>query len=294
VNAPPPAPRPPYPTPRIEAEALPAPRLDAPVDLTELPALGPGRSWSTPALITAGIGALLLGFAGLNASNFIADEFARAQGLGWAALGFTGLGFSLIGAGILRETASLAALRAVDRLRADLASADPHRRVRAARAWVRHLPEAGTLLPAIAAINDPDAVLTLLRAGPAAALRAQSEALGRAAAMQAVAGIAAMPSPGLAALFIAWRGLRLVRQIAALHGFRPGLVASLALVRRTALSAGAVAGSEIAANAAAHALVSNPLLQHLAGDMAGAGVAARRMVVLARAADAACSPVPPE
>jgi len=151
-----------------------------------------------------------------------------------------------------------------------------------------------SLLPAIAAINDPDAVLTLLRAGPAAALRAKSEALGRTAALQAVAGIAAMPSPGLTALYIAWRGLRLVRQVATLHGFRPGLFASLALVRRTALSAATVAGSEMAANAAAHALVSNPLLQHLAGDMAGAGVAARRMIVLARAADAACSPVPVE
>jgi putative membrane protein len=284
----------PPPRPRIEAEALPAPRLDAPLDLTESAVPARKAGWSTPALITGGLGLLLLGFAGLDASNFVADEFTRGQALGWAALGFTGVGFTLIGAGVLRETASLAALRAVDRLRADLASPDPHRRVRAARAYVKHLPEAPTLLPAIAAINDPDAILALLRAGPAAALRAQSEVLGRAAALQAVAGIAAMPSAGLAAIFIAWRGLRLVRQVAALHGFRPGLIASLALIRRTALSAGAVAGSEIAVNAAAHALVSNPLLQHLAGDMAGAGVAARRMVVLARAADAACSPVPAE
>jgi len=32
----------------------------------------------------------------------------------------------------------------------------------------------------------------------------------------------------------------------------------------------------------------------VAGDVAGAGVAARRMMVLARAAAAACSPLPPE
>jgi putative membrane protein len=48
------------------------------------------------------------------------------------------------------------------------------------------------------------------------------------------------------------------------------------------------------ANTAAHALLSNPLLAQLAGDMAGAGIAARRMIVLARAADAACSPLPPD
>jgi hypothetical protein len=37
-------------------------------------------------------------------------------------------------------------------------------------------------------------------------------------------------------------------------------------------------------NAATHAMVSHPLLRHVAGDVAGAGVAARRMIVLARAA----------
>ena len=144
------------------------------------------------------------------------------------------------------------------------------------------------------AINDPDAILALLRAGPAATLRAQADALGRMAALQSVAGVAAMPSPALAGLFVAWRGLRLIRQVAALHGLKPGFLATVGLLRRTALSAGAVAGMEIAANTAAHALLSNPLLQHVAGEMAGAGVAARRMVVLARAATVACSPVPEE
>jgi putative membrane protein len=282
-------------TPRIEAEELPAPRLEPVVALPDLPDIAaPRRAWSMPALVASGASVLVLGLAGIETSNLVADEFARGPILGWATLGVAATGFSLIGVGILREAVALGALRSVDRLRLDLAGNDARRRVRAARAWVRDLPEAPTLLPAIAAINVPDAVITLLRAGPAAALRAQAEALGRAAALQAVAGIAAMPSPGLAALYIAWRGLRLVRQVAALHGFRPGLFGTLALVRRTALSAATVAGTEMAANAAAHALLSNPLLQHVAGDMAGAGIAARRMIVLARAADAACSPVPTE
>jgi putative membrane protein len=280
--------------PRIEAEELPAARLEPIPLLPDLPDLARKRPWGMPALVLTGASILILGLAGIETSNLVADEFIRGPILGWSTLLVAITGFSLIGVGIVRELAALAAIRSIDRLRLDLASTNASRRVRAARAWVRELPEAPTLLPAIAAINDPDAVLTLLRAGPAAALRAKSEALGRTAALQAVAGIAAMPSPGLTALYIAWRGLRLVRQVAALHGFRPGLFASLALVRRTALSAATVAGSEMAANAAAHALVSNPLLQHLAGDMAGAGVAARRMIVLARAADAACSPVPVE
>jgi hypothetical protein len=43
------------------------------------------------------------------------------------------------------------------------------------------------------------------------------------------------------------------------------------LLRRTALAAATVAATEIAVNAATHAMVSHPLLRHLAGDVAGAG-----------------------
>jgi len=64
------------------------------------------------------------------------------------------------------------------------------------------------------------------------------------------------------------------------------------LLQKTALAAASVAATEIAVNAATHAVVSHPILRHLAGEVAGAGVAARRMIVLARAAGAACSPLP--
>jgi putative membrane protein len=84
-----------------------------------------------------------------------------------------------------------------------------------------------------------------------------------------------------------------VRQIAELHGLRPGVLGTLALLRRTAMAAAGVAAADMAIDTAARAALSNPLLQHLAGDVAGAGIAARRMVVLARAATAACSPLPP-
>jgi putative membrane protein len=133
-----------------------------------------------------------------------------------------------------------------------------------------------------------------LRAGPVADLRTRSDALGRTAAVQMAAGIAATPAPALAVLLVAWRGVRLVRQVAALHGMRPGLLGTLGLLRRSVLAAGMVAGSEVAINAAAHALLSNPLLTHALGEMAGAGVAARRMILLARSTAAACSPLPPE
>jgi len=54
-----------------------------------------------------------------------------------------------------------------------------------------------------------------------------------------------------------------------------------------------VVATDLAIDTLARAALSSPLLQHVAGDVAGAGVASRRMIVLARATAAACSPVPP-
>jgi putative membrane protein len=281
-----------FPAPRVETEDLPAPRLEQALALVEPALPKEGRRWGFLTLVTGGVSVLLLGLAGVESVDIVTDAFMRSPFFGGAAAGVAGLGFSMIGLGFYRELSALAALRGVDRLRAALAGSDSVRRAQAAREWLRELPEGPALLPAMTAINDPDAILALLRAGPAASLRAQADALGRAAAIQSVAGIAAMPSPGLAAVFVAWRGVRLIRQVAALHGLRPGLFATLGLLRRTALSASAVAGVEIATNTAAHAVLSSGLLQHVAGEMAGAGVAARRMLVLARAATVACSPVP--
>ena len=282
--------------PRLMIEDPTAPRLDPIMPAAELvadPVTDPAPRTSGLTLALAGAAVLAVGLAALQTANFVAAQFDRAAWLGWVTLAVAVIGFGLLFASVGRELRGLFVLGRVDRLRAALASGDAHRIHAAARRWAATLPDAGTLLPAIDAANDPDAILALLRAGPAAALRARSDALGRSAAFQMAAGIAATPAPALAVLLIAWRGLRLVRQVVALYGLRPGLFGTLGLLRRTMLAAGLVAGSEAAVNAAAHAVLSNPLLAHAFGEMAGAGVAARRMILLARATAAACSPMPP-
>lgn len=277
--------------PRFELEDIPVPRLEP-----ALPVLAaePRSGVGTAGLLLSGAVVLVGGLALLSTGNFIADQFARGPALGWATLGIATTGFGLMGAGIWRELRGLFALREVDQIRADFASGDPDRIVAAARQWLDELPDGAALLPAVQAVNDPDAVLALLRVRVAAGLQARADALGRNAAIQVFAATAAVPSPALDALLVAWRGTRLVRQVAELHGLRPGLLGTLGLLRRTAMAAATVAASDMAIDAAARAALSNPLLQHLAGDVAGAGVAARRMVVLTRAASAACSPLPPE
>lgn|GEM_PF-757734 len=281
--------------PRIERETLPAPRLELAPGLAIPPATAPSAAqqrWGSLSLLLGGVAVLVLGLAGLQVGNFVAAQFARGPWLGWITLAVAVAGFGLILAGIWRELRGLLRLAAVDRLRAEFASPRPEPRLRAARHWLGLVEGGDTLLPTLAALNDPDSVLPLLRAGVEARLRGRADALARRAAFQVVAGMAATPTPALTVLLISWRGLRLVRQVASLYGLRPGILGTLALLRRTALSAGAAAVTEVAVNTAAHAALSTPLLRHLAGEMAGGAVAARRMMVLARATTVACTPLP--
>jgi putative membrane protein len=275
---------------RLEPEV--APRLEPLPVVPPLPEPSSRRPRPPPALL--GVMVLALGFPALWAAWLVSALFDRAGWLGWAGLLVVLAGFGLIGTGIGRELRGLAALRRVDWLRAELASGETARVAAAARRWLMELPRHASLLPAVAVADSPESVLALLRAGPGSALLDGADALGRSAALQAGAIVAATPSPALDAITIGWRGVRLVRQVASLHGMRPGLTGTLALLQRTAIAAASVAATQFAVNAAAHAIVSHPLLRHVLGDVAGAGVAARRMMVLARAAATACSPLPPD
>jgi uncharacterized membrane protein YcjF (UPF0283 family) len=276
------------PEPFLVLELDPAPRLEA------LPAVIPPpetvRARVPPALIGAGV--LAVGVPALWGASLVSSLFDRGDVLGWAGIAVLAAGLGLIGVSVARELRGLWSLRRVDHLRADLASGEAHRVKRAARRWLEALPQHALILPAIEAADTPESVLALLRNGPAQALREATDALGRTTALQSVAIVAAVPSAALDSLAIAWCGVRLVRQVAAAHGMRPGLAGTLVLMQKTALAAATVAATEMAVNAAAHAVVSHPLLRHLAGDVAGAGVAIRRMMVLARAASVACSPMP--
>jgi putative membrane protein len=276
------------PEPFLLLEPAAAPRLEAVPSIS--PTAEPFRWRASPALVGAGI--LAFGFPILWAAWLVSALFDHWGALGWAGLVVLLTGLSLIGAGIGRELSGLAALRRVDQLRAELASGEAARVEKAARRWLEVLPQQAGILPALAAADTPESVLALLRAGPAQALRDATDVLGRTAALQSIAIVAATPSPALDALTIGWCGLRLLRQVAELHGMRPGILGTLVLLQKTALAAATVAAAEIAVNTATHAMIAHPLLRHLAGDVAGAGVAARRMIVLARAAAAACSPIP--
>lgn len=273
--------------PRFELEEAPAARLEFADETVRVARFGVGSG----VLLLSGLCVLLLGFASLSAGNFIAAQFQRAAALGWGTLAVALLGFGLLGAAFWREAAGLAALDTVDATRRALAH--PDRQRAAALAWAARTPEGRAVLPALREANDPDAILALLRAGPGAALQRDARALGRSAAIQAATATAAVPSAALESLLLAWRGVRLVREIAALHGMRPGLLGTLALLRRVALSAGFVLAAEAGTEALIRTVGGLPLIALAAEHAVGATVAARRMMVLARVTEAACSPLPP-
>lgn len=90
-------------------------------------------------------------------------------------------------------------------------------------------------------------------------LRDGTDRFGRTAALQGVAIVTAIPSPAFDALAVGWCGVRLVRQVAALHGMRPGLLGTFVLPRKTTLAAATVAAAEMTVNAATHAVIAPPV-----------------------------------
>ncbi|MDN3566618.1 DUF697 domain-containing protein [Paeniroseomonas aquatica] len=282
--------------PRIIVEdAAVAPRLDFQWEQAVVPVAAPKvpSRWSGLGRAAAGAAVLGLGLAALDATNFVIDQFGRGPVQGWATAGVVVAGFGLLASGAWREVRGLFSIRAVERARAAFAREDlPAARAEALR-WAGGVAEAASLQPALRQAGSTGELRALLEGGPLLVLDAQAVALGRAAAVQSFAVTAVSPSPGLDALVFTWRGVRLVRQVAALHGLRPGLLGTMALLRRTLLDAATVAATDVAVDAAARALLSNKLLEQFAGEAAAGAVAARRMLRLSKVAAEACRIVPP-
>lgn len=282
------------PPPRIilDDDTRPAERLDFGWEKAVAAVAPPGRGgWSSLALLGAGAAVLVLGLSLLEAGNFVAAQFARAPWLGWLTLAVAAGGFGLVFAAIGREARGYLGLRTVDRARAAHARGDVAALRAELDAWQARLPPG---LPRAEGLRDMpmDAAAALVEAKVLAPIAQDAAALGRAAALQAFAVTAVSPSPGLDALVFAWRGIRLVRQVAALHGFRPGIAGTVSLLRRVAVDAATVAATDVAVDAMLRGVLSSRIAEHVAGETAAAAVAARRMILLARAADEACRVLP--
>jgi putative membrane protein len=278
-----------------DAPALPPARLDFGWEESVAAAAPPRpqRRWSALTIAASGLAVLLLGLSALDAANFVADQFARATWLGVVTLAVVLAGYGLIAWAMLRELRGLWSLNAVDRARVAFARGDYVTARAETLAWAARTPAAAPMVPALRGANDLDSLAGLLEAGPLAELDRAATAAGRAAATQAFAATAVVPSPALDAVFFAWRGFRLVREVAAIHGLRPGVAGTISLLRRAVFEAGTVAAADVAIDFVTRMVTTNPLIEKVAGEAGKGAVAARRMLMLSRATARACRILPP-
>jgi len=262
-------------------------RHGAPRSLAPLPR--PGMTPLVAGLL--GAVALALGLLVLEAANLAVLLFTRSWLEGAVALLVLAPGAMLLLWAGWAEWRGYAALGEVEGLRAALAGEDAARARAAATTWLRAIgaPE-GTLSVALAT-TDAATLRALLRDGPARELEAATAEAGRRAALQVLAATAVSPWPGLDGAITLWRALRLVREVAALHGLRPGAAGTWRLLRRAMLDAAAVVAADLAVTALEESLFTSPLLGGMAGPAAGAAISARRMLRLAHAVGQGCRPV---
>jgi putative membrane protein len=248
--------------------------------------------------IGTGLGILVAGGSLLSLIGFVVDQMARSAALGWASLATVAAGVLAVLYGVAREIRSYHRLTRVDALRSKLRP--PAVPVDIARtecsAWLQtvahKLADPESVRLAMNGCSTTDEVRAMLAHRAIEPLREQATAIGARAASQGAAMVAIIPSPALEGLAAGLRSLKLIREIAALYGLRPGLSVTLGLMRRAAVTAASVYGvNEIAAAAAAHFLTDAPVLRSIASAAPGAGITARRIYLLAQTVAEACSPL---
>ena len=246
-----------------------------------------------PALVVGAIALLILlvGLSVLQLANFVVDQFARAAWLGFVTIAILSPAIAVLAWSFIREWRGYAVLGQIDAVRSGLADQDISVVRERAESWLSSIGASEETRRVVNKASDSMTLRELLRAGPLTETHERAKAAGSTAALQILGATAASPWPGFDGVLVVWRSLRLIREIAQLYGHRPGVVGTLALFRRVALDAGAVAATEVAVSSATEALLNSPLAGGLAGQAAGGAVAARRMIRLAHATATTCSPL---
>jgi putative membrane protein len=111
------------------------------------------------------------------------------------------------------------------------------------------------------------------------------------AARDAAIGVAVSPIAALDAVIALWRSLRMIREVAETYGFRPGVPATLSLMRRLLLGTAVTATTDVVGNLWAEHLGSR-LAGVLSAKLAEGVFAAIRVARLGLLAMEMCRPIP--
>ena len=232
-----------------EARALPEPVHPDRPDGDGVPepvaqtAAAPRRRWRPGTWLAAGVGGLVAVGMGLDAWDLVRRAFLTSDVLGWATAALLGLTATALVGLVAREVRSLVRLGRIDGLRSTadrLTAAGGHG---GATAWLAELralyagrpdlrPHLDTLDRHAGDQLDDVETMRLADRALLRPLDRRAYALVTRAARDTAIGTAVGPAAVLDAAIVVWRNLRLVREVAALYGARPGWIGSVRLLRR--------------------------------------------------------------
>ena len=261
--------------------------------------LQPGDSApKAPGWIAGGLGVLIGAWLAMSMLGFVQDSFARSAATGSLTLLLFGGGLFAVAWGGWLEVKAFRKLLHVEALRRALARDDGA--VAVARVlsleWLdtlsERLPDLAGARRAVAAAADVALLRAALRHHVAEHLQQATRRAGDRAALEGGVLVAISPSPALDGALAGWRGLSLIRQVAAIHGMRPGPAVTLSLLRRVAWTAAGTSGVDMLSQSLADSALSQlPVVKHVAAALPGAGVTALRLRRLADVTAMACSPL---
>ncbi len=219
------------------------PFLNPEQDLSPLPVATPRKRRTSFAGIAAGAFGILLSLAfGLWTDQLIRDLFSRADWLGYTALAVLAIGILAVIAVVVRETAGMMRLAAVQTIKAEADAAILETRPAKARAVVARLtslldkkPETAkgraTLKETEGDVIDAPHLIALAERELLGPLDRRARALIVNSSKRVSVVTAVSPRAIVDLLYVLYEAARLIRAMAELYGGRPGTLGMLRLMR---------------------------------------------------------------
>ncbi|SCB56468.1 putative membrane protein [Rhizobium aethiopicum] len=212
-------------------------------DMSAVPVAIPRKRRTSFGKIAAGAFGILLSLGlGLWTDRLIRDLFTRADWLGYAALGVLAIGILAVLALVIRETAGMMRLAAVQTIKAEAEAAILETRPARARAVVARLttllsanPETSraraTLKATEGDVIDPPHLIALAERELLAPLDRKARSLIVNASKRVSIVTAVSPRAIVDLLYVLYESVRLIRAMAELYGGRPGTFGMFRLLR---------------------------------------------------------------